>query len=98
MKRSMIIIILGVITLGCIIYGSYKHIYKNDVKWFDGKGNLQINFGEGEDDSTSEGHYAETLSDFSKIRIDTRIAAIEIKEGSSFRVEAAYNKDYDIKG
>lgn len=94
MKRSVIIIILGVITVGCILYGSYKHIYKENMKWSFKDGHLEVNVDSDENDFSEEGHYAETLPEFSKIKIDTSVAAVDFKEGTSFRIESTYGREY----
>lgn len=102
MKKNILIIVLGVITVACIIYGSYRNLFKGRIKWFDNDGNFVISSDETDKDF-GKASFSEELNNFSKIKVDVVVAAVEIKEGSSFRIEATYNREnlkpgFEIKG
>lgn len=102
MKKNILIIVLGVITLACIFYGTYRNLFRGRIRWFDDEGNL-IMSSEDSNKPLGKESFSEELKDFSKIKIDVTIASIGIKEGSSFRIEATYNREnlkpeFEIKG
>ena len=80
MKKTVFLIILGVITIGCICWGTIRHVGGYDVARNSGK------------DKTIN----QTLESFSSINIDAGAMAIVIEEGSEFKIEGHVNKEYLI--
>lgn len=95
MKKTILFVVLGLVTVFCICYGTVRHL-----------GGLKHVFNQGffisiedEDDDTDDkvsGKYAinDKLEAFSSIRIDARIMTVVIEEGSEFAIEGMYNKTY----
>ncbi len=93
MKKTIFLIILGLITVGCIFYGTKKH-FGDHVKFFD-HGLVNIELGDNVDKSDSDSKrndFSETLQNFSSIRIDSSVMEIIIEEGSEFKAEGFYTK------
>lgn len=95
MKKSVLLAVLGVITIGCIFYGTMRHMNSfgrnglKDFSWnFDFDDDEEV--AEGEDDNSLN----VPLEDFDSIKIDCQIGHIKIEEGSSFRLESTFNKEY----
>lgn len=96
MKKNVLLIILGVITVGCIIYGSAKHL--RGFKSIFRDGGIHISFDdydESEKDSSSgKFEIDEKLEKFSSIRINAAVMGLTIEEGTGFNIDAFYTKDY----
>ena len=90
MKKTILLIVLGILTVFCICYGTAKHM--GGINPFSRSSWI-------EDDSEDEmvnGKYAidQKLAGFSELRIDARVMSITIEEGPEFSVEGSYNKTY----
>lgn len=97
MKKTVLFIILGLVTVFCICLGTIIHM--GGVAKVFNKG-YSISFEdydeEAEPDEIVNGKYAisEKLDPFTSIRIDSRIMSITIEEGPEFAIEGAYNKTF----
>ena len=97
MKKTIILIILGVITVGCIIFGTFKHLGLWFGKDYDNKGYVIYSGNYSEDDDDTDGKKGvlnKTLNEFSEIKINASIGAIRIQEGSEYHLEAVYTKPF----
>lgn len=96
MKKTIILIILGVVTVGCIIFGTFRHIGFWFGKDYDSKGFAVYNdYDEDADDADGKtGRFNQTLNPFSEIKINVSIGAIRIQEGSEYHIESVYNKPF----
>lgn len=81
MKKTYILIIVGLITIGCIIFGSYRHLGFRRME----KGS--------DNEFTTTGESSLSLQDFSSIKIDTHVTAIRIQEGDTFHIKSTYNRE-----
>lgn len=89
MKKTTVLIILGVITVFCIIYGSVKHLgggFKAMSEWSAENGVYE--------DSKDRTSFNQNLEAFSAIEIDSSIAEIRIEEGNSFKIEGFYTGEF----
>ncbi len=104
MKKTIFLIILGVVTVGCIIYGTVYHIgggFKNlkrsgFIVTDDGKdGGFSLHFDFDTDEETNDEHNLnQKLQAFSKIKIDSAIMEIRIEEGNDFYISSNWNRDW----
>ena len=104
MKKTICLIILGVVTVGCIIYGTVYHIgggFKNlkrsgFIVTDDGKdGGFSFHFDFDDDEETNDEHNLnQKLQAFSKIKIDSAIMEIRIEEGNDFYISSNWNRDW----
>lgn len=104
MKKTIFLIILGVVTIGCIIYGTVYHIgggLKNlkrsgFIVTDDGKdGGFSFHFDFDDDEETNDEHNLnQKLQAFSKIKIDSAIMEIRIEEGNDFYISSNWNRDW----
>ena len=100
MKKTILIIILVLITAGCIFYGTKKH-FGNHVKFFD-HGLINIELGDDgfEDEKKSDDNREEsrsidqTLEKFSNIKIDSAIMEIRLETGDNFSIQGSWNKSW----
>lgn len=95
MKKTVLLIALGIITIFCICYGTYKHLggFGRMIK----DGGINISFDDDEDNN-SEVHggknsYDEKLENFSSIKIDAAVMGITIEQGDDFRIESSFNRE-----
>ena len=97
MKKSVLLIILGVITIGCIIFGTIKHV-GGGLKTLREHG-IYI----GHDDSAIEEGYGsgnikgtvnQNLDKFSSIKIDASIMEVTIEEGDKLYFESNFTKEW----
>ena len=94
MKKNVLLIALGVITVFCICYGTYKHLGGFGRMFKDG--GISISFDdEYEDSEKHEGKYSidEKLEKFTSIKIDAAVTGITIEQGADFRIESSFNKE-----
>lgn len=104
MKKTIFLIILGVVTIGCIIYGTLYHIgggLKNlkrsgFIVTDDGKdGGFSFHFDFEDDEETNDEHNLnQKLQAFSKIKIDSAIMEIRIEEGKDFYISSNWNREW----
>ena len=97
MKKTLLLIVLGLITVFCICFGTYRYLggFKSIFK--DGEINISFDDDDKEDEvSDASGKYSidEKLEKFSAIKIDTAVMGITIEEGKDFKIESSYNKEY----
>ena len=94
MKKTALLIVLGVITVFCICYGTYKHLGGFSSMFKDG---INISFDDDDyrNDEKNDGKYSidEKLEKFSSIKIDAAVMGITIEEGEGFRIESSFNKE-----
>ena len=94
MKKTALLIVLGVITVFCICYGTYKHLGGYSSMFKDG---IHISFDDDYDnDEKQDGKYSidEKLEKFSSIKIDAAVMGITIEQGNDFRIESTFNKEH----
>lgn len=94
MKKTILFVILGLVTVFCICFGTVMHM-GGFSRVFNKGFHISINEDE-EPDEIVNGKYAisEKLDAFTSIRIDARIMSITIEEGPEFAIEGAYNKTF----
>lgn len=94
MKKTILFVILGLVTVFCICFGTVMHM-GGFSRVFNKGFHISINEDE-EPDEIVNGKYAisEKLDAFTSIRIDARIMSITIEEGPEFSIEGAYNKTH----
>ncbi len=91
MKKTIFLIILGVITVGCIIYGTVYHVgggfrhLKHSGIFVSDDGNEETN---------NEHNLNQKLEAFSKIKIDASIMEIRIQEGETFYISSNWNREW----
>ena len=98
MKKTVLLIALGVITVLCICYGTYKHIGGFGNLFTEG---IHISFDDDEEEYADDNEHAETskhsinqkLDSFSSIKIDAAVMGITIEQGDDFRIESTFNKE-----
>ncbi len=94
MKKTVFLIALGVITIFCICYGTYKHLGGFGSMFKDG---VRISFDDDNEykgNENSEGMYSidEKLEKFSSIKIDAAVMGITVEQGDEFRIESSFNR------
>lgn len=104
MKKTIFFIILGVLTVGCIIFGSVYHVsggFRNLKRMgffvsddWDDDGTYNWHFGISGDDEESNGSIDQKLESFKSISIDSSIMEIRIEEGDNFNIRGSWNKDW----
>ena len=95
MKKNTLIIILGVITIFCIIFGSVKHIgggIKAFREWGIDKDDDWEDSGKTDSETTSS--FNQNLEAFSEIKINTGIAEVKIEEGNQYTIESTFSKSW----
>ena len=93
MKRTIFLIILGVITVFCIIYGTAKHVggtFRVSGFPFIRIGNNLEDEDYGEDKRES---MEVNLEKFSSIKVNATIMELKIEEGELFKLESSYTRD-----
>ena len=95
MKKTIFLIVLGVVTVFCIIYGTTKHVGGT----FRVSGFPFIRIGNNlEDDNDNYNEEKREsmeliLEKFSSIRINATIMELKIEEGEQFKLESTYTRD-----
>jgi len=94
MKKTIFLIILGVVTVGCIIYGTVYHIGGGFRNLSRGSG-LSFHFDYDKDEEINDEHNLnQKLEAFSRIKIDTSILDIRIQEGEDFYISSSWNREW----
>lgn len=105
MKKTIFLIILGIVTVGCIIYGTVYHIgggfrnlkhsgiFVSDDGNEDGKFSFHFDF-DTDEETNNEHNLNQKLETFSKIKIDTSIMDIRIQEGDGFYISSSWNREW----
>ena len=105
MKKTIFLIILGIVTVGCIIYGTVYHvgggfrhlkhsgIFVSDDGNEDGKFSFHFDF-DTDEETNNEHNLNQKLEAFSKIKIDSSIMEIRIEEGKDFYISSNWNRDW----
>ena len=95
MKKTVLLIALGIITIFCICYGTYKHLGGFGRMFKDG--GINITFDDDEVDNNEvhggKNSYDEKLESFSSIKIDAAVMGITIEQGDDFRIESSFNRE-----
>ena len=101
MKKTIFLVVLCVITVFCIVFGTARHMHGN----FKLSNIPSIHFGDDdyEDDeyaddkhdaSEKKGVISEVLADFSSIRIHSAVMEVKIEDGEQFKIEGNYTRDW----
>ena len=95
MKKTILLVVLGVITVFCIIFGTAKHLGGSlslgDIPFIHIGGGDEGDF---EESDNHNGSIDETLEAFSSIKINATVMEIRIEEGSQFKIESNYTKSW----
>ena len=95
MKKTVLLIALGIITIFCICYGTYKHLGRFGRMFKDG--GINISFDDEEVDNNEvhggKNSYDEKLENFSSIKIDAAVMGITIEQGDDYRIESSFNRE-----
>lgn len=100
--KAVILIVLALITIGSIIFGTYRFTgnVKNNIEKVFNEHGISINgFGsdgyDWEDDNFSDSgnKSIEGSEEFSNLKIDAKVMSITIKNGDKFNYCCRYNKD-----
>ncbi len=108
MKKNILLIVLGLVTVACIIIGSIKHVGGGVKKMEDvglvSKEDGHYSFHLFEDDYNYDDDYEsdksgkfninEKLEALSSIKMNVHVMEIIVEEGPEFKLESTYNKDY----
>ena len=96
MKRAIYLIVLSLITIGCIIFGTIYHTGKaigHIARWWDEEVESEA------DATTEEGQ--DTLDAFTTIHVEADIASVKVKQGDEFKIEWSVYRSgvptYDVK-
>ena len=86
MKKTILFVVLGIITVCCIIYGTSKHL---------GFGNpVTAHFDDGEKyERSGKREINEVLESFSEIKMRANIMSLTIEEGPEFRIDGSFSKE-----
>lgn len=104
MKKTLLFIILGVVTLGCIIYGSVKYVgrgfslFNNPIIHL-GDDDPEVNFKwewHSDNDGDEESNFSinQSLDKFSAIKIDAAVMEIRIEEGDKFFLDTTFTREW----
>ena len=96
MKKSILLIVLGIITVFCICYGTYKHLGGFGRMFKDGGFHISFDDDDEYDNEEVSGgkhSFDEKLEKFSSIKIDAAVVGITIEQGDEFRIESTFNKE-----
>ena len=104
MKKTVLLIILGVITLFCIIFGTIRHVgrgfnlFNNPVIHL-GDNDPEVNFKwdwHSDNDGNKESNFSidQSLDKFSAIKIDAAVMEIRIEEGDKFYLESTFTREW----
>ena len=104
MKKTIFLIILGIVTVGCIIYGTVYHVgggLRNlrhsgiFISDDDSDGKLSLHFDFDTDEEKNDEHNLnQQLEAFSKIKINSSIMEIRIQEGDAFYINSYWNREW----
>lgn len=104
MKKTVLLIILGAITVFCIIIGTIRNVGKgfnffNNPVIHLGDDDPEVNFKwewHSDNDGNKENNYSisQSLDKFSAIRIDGSIMEIRVEEGDRFYFDSTFTRDW----
>ena len=95
MKKNVLLIILGVVTVICIIAGTIKHV-GGGIKTVKENG-FFWDYDDSDDDDRISGKKAsidEVLNRFTEIKANTNIGEFRIEQGDQFKIESTYTRDW----
>lgn len=96
MKKSYLLIVLGVVTLFCICFGTYKHLGNLKTAIENGDISFSSDDEDYKDEKNSNGDSKrainERLERFSSIKVDAAVMGLTIKQGKEFAIEGTFNK------
>jgi len=90
MKKTIFLVILGVVTIGCIFYGTKKH-FGSHVKFFD-HGLVNIDYSD--DNGDIRESLNQSLEKFSAIKMNISVAEVRLETGDDFKIESTYTKEW----
>jgi len=110
MKKNILLIVLGIVTVICVIIGSIKHVgggfkrmeevglvTKEDNRYHFHLFEDDYNYDYDDDyesDKSGKFNINEKLEAFSSIKMNVHVMEIIVEEGPEFKLESTYNKDY----
>lgn len=104
MKKTVLLIILGAITVFCVIFGTIRNVGKgfnlfNNPVIHLGDDDPEVNFKwewHSDNDGNKENNYSisQSLDKFSAIRIDGSIMEIRVEEGDRFYFDSTFTRDW----
>ena len=104
MKKTVLLIILGVVTVFCVIFGTIRNVGKgfnlfNNPVIHLGDDDPEVNFKwewHSDNDGNKENNYSisQSLDKFSAIRIDGSIMEIRVEEGDRFYFDSTFTRDW----
>lgn len=94
MKKTILLICLAVITIGCIMYGTRKHM-NGKVRFFD-NGLIRIDLDSDDVENTGDtnGKVNQIFEQFSAIKINSSVMEVRLEEGDNFSVDGFYTKEW----
>ena len=95
MKKTILLIVLGIITVFCICYGTYKNLGGIGSVFKDGGINFSFDDDEYENEEEGNGKlsFEEKLNKFSSVKVDAAVMGITIEQGNEFSIESSFNKE-----
>lgn len=103
MKKTTLLIILGVVTVGCIIIGSIKHIgggiraVRNSglLSWDDDSPKeSKFSFHWDNDSDNPDFSIEKEFEKFKSIKINSSVMEIKIQQGDNYKVSGSWSKDW----
>ena len=105
MKKTIFLVVLGLITVFCICFGTYKHLGGFASAFKDG---IHIDFDddnydddydnedfeEEEKTSKEKRSFSQRLEKFSSIKIDAAVMGLRIEDGDNFHIESNFDREY----
>lgn len=95
MKKTILFVALGIITVCCIIYGTSKHLgFGNPFTAHERDYDHDWDYDDGEKRERNGKHEInQILESFSEIKIKSNIMSLVIEEGPEFKIEGSFSKD-----
>lgn len=105
MKKTIYLVAISIITIGCIIFGTiyntrgfslkkmrnfFNEGFHNGFSW-------EFSFDDDDENinrNVIKGYINDNLNEFESININANVMGITIKNGDSFKIESTYNREY----
>lgn len=104
MKKTVLLIILGVVTVFCVIFGTIRHVGKgfnffNNPVIHLGDDDPEVNYSwkwHSDSDGNKESNFSinQSLEKFSAIKIDASVMEIKLEEGDKFYFDSTFTRDW----
>lgn len=103
MKKNVLLIILGVATVFCIIFGTIRHAGRGfralrDSGYISIGNDWDYGYDDeedvGEEKAVSKKSINQTLESFSSIKMNITVMDLTIEEGPEFKLECYFNREY----